>query len=370
MTRVFHFLPIFCLIVVSECLAHAAPDQEEWIVAVRRGGAIEFISPATLQTIGRIRFSFDRGSSGLNGVFAGSDRSTLYIEGPGPIPGSSDFRGCCSLFSIDLTNLRTRMVASIWGSRSREAVVVSEGSVYPATALTGTADIKGMGNDQAHLSPDRKVLFGVRNFGGPALDVYDLALRKIVRNLIPEGNESYSWATGIWGDERFYFYAATRDGAGRLWTVTPKSRRLGEGVVVHAFPGTGCTNTFLAGLATSGDRLFLYEMFGGKLDRRCQCGEQMMGGIWIVDPTTGRLLNQAAPELYFSQLISNRTGSELYGLTSGHADSQEPVTLVRIDARTGQILQSRLLDTDFWWITTARLSVVPTGDIQAVLTSP
>jgi hypothetical protein len=359
--------PIFCLITLIGCLTHATTEQENWIITVRGAGVVEFISPASLQTIGRIHFSVAPDSSGLNGVFASADGSMLYIEGPGSIAGSPNPKGCCSLYSIDLATLQTKMVASIWGSRSREAVVISEGLVYPASALTAHAAIRGMSNARLHLSPDRRWLFGVRNFRGPALDIYDLAREEIVRTLIPGGDKAYSWADGIWAGNSFYFYAATSHAAGRLWTLSPESTQLGEGVAIPAFSHEGCTDDFLAEIAASEDRVFLYEWFGGKMDRRRRCGEQIPGGAWIVDPTTGRLLNQVAPTLHFSKLISNQTRTELYGLTSGHADSQEPVTLVRIDAHTGRVLQSRALDRDFWWIATARLKVVPSGDVQADL---
>jgi hypothetical protein len=359
--------PIFCLITLIACLTHATTAQENWIITVRRAGVVEFISPATLQTFGRIHFSVAADTSGLNGVFASADGSMLYIEGPGSMAGSPNPKGCCSLYSIDLATLQTKVVASIWGSRSREAVVTSEGLLYPASALTAHAAIRGMSNARLHLSPDRRWLFGVRNFRGPALDIYDLAREEIVRTLTPGGDEAYSWADGIWAGNSFYFYAASPHAAGRLWTLSPESTQLGEGVAIPAFSHEACRDDLVAEIAASEDRVFLYEWFGGKIDRRRRCGEQIPGGAWIVDPTTGRLLNRVAPKLHFSKLISNQTGTELYGLTSGHADSQGPVTLIRIDARTGRVVQSRALDRDFWWIATARLKVVPSGDVQADL---
>jgi hypothetical protein len=46
--------------------------------------------------------------------------------------------------------------------------------------------------------------------------------------------------------------------------------------MVPAFPDTGCTDKVPAEIAASEDHLFLYEVFGGKIDRRRQCGEQML----------------------------------------------------------------------------------------------
>jgi hypothetical protein len=345
-------------LISASWLAQAAVD--DWIVTVGRAGTVEFISPTTLQTAGRIRF--DVGPAGLNGIFASPDPSLLYIEGP----TSENPNACCSLFSLSLATLQTRMVAWIWGSRSREAVVISEGTVYTAASIAESATVKDTGTDQLHLSPDREWLFGVRNFRGPVLDVYDLAGGQLARSLTPGGDGAYSWANGIWDGDQFYFYALSHDGAGRLWTVAPDSAQLGAGVAVPAL-NTSCPGDYYAGMASAAGRLFVYQTFGGKVDPIRECGEQTPGGAWVIDPATGRVLDRVAPELQFSKLIASRSGSELYGLTFGHNNSQTPVTLVRIDARTGRLLQTRTLHTDAWWITEAQLSVVPAGYAQAHL---
>jgi hypothetical protein len=41
------------------------------------------------------------------------------------------------------------------------------------------------------------------------------------------------------------------------------------------------------------------------------------------------------------------------------------VKLVRMDARDGQVLQLRTLDTERWTISIAPLLLAPTGDVQA-----
>jgi hypothetical protein len=84
---------------------------------------VHLIDPATLQTIGQIQISLAPGSAGLNGISAGVGGSTLYVEGPLP----SDPRGCCVLYTIDLTTLQTKVAAGIPGSGTRNSLVSSEG---------------------------------------------------------------------------------------------------------------------------------------------------------------------------------------------------------------------------------------------------
>ena len=84
----------------------------------------------------------------------------------------------------------------------------------------------------------------------------------------------------------------------------------------------------------------------------------------VLDPGTGQLSRQIAPNLHFSALVSDRTGSELYGLSAEDPNWKLPAELVRIDARDGRILQFRHLDPGFWRITVAPLRIVPSGDVQ------
>jgi hypothetical protein len=58
---------------------------------------------------------------------------------------------------------------------------------------------------------------------------------------------------------------------------------------------------------------------------------------------------------------------ELYGLSYGAAGTLAPVELVRIDAENLKVLQERVLDTDYWWIVTASLYSVPSGNVWAFL---
>ena len=86
-----------------------------------------------------------------------------------------------------------------------------------------------------------------------------------------------------------------------------------------------------------------------------------------MNPAEPRLAVQAAPDLHFWMLIPNRGGSEFYGITSEAPETQAPAQLVRVDARNGNVLRYRSLDSDYWWITTAPLGSMPSGDVSVRL---
>jgi hypothetical protein len=229
----------------------------------------------------------------------------------------------------------------------------------------GGERIKGSG--QLHLSPDGRWAFEVVSFRGPALYVYDLG-QNVTRKLTPIGLQGDWWPSGVWSGDRFYFYARKGDGsAARLWAVSPEATELGEGVSVEPFwQVTGCRESPDVQLMAAGGNLFVYEIFGWKLDRRTECHAQISGGAWLLEAGTGQLLLQLVPNLHFSALISDRAQPVLYGLTTEDPDWRGPVELVRIDARDGRVLQSRVLDSDFWRISIAPVRLAPTGDVQAL----
>jgi hypothetical protein len=187
-----------------------------------------------------------------------------------------------------------------------------------------------------------------------------------IHHLVPTGLEGDWWPSGTPSGGRFYFYAAKGDGsAARLWTVSADTAVLGPGIAVETFGQVpGCSQSRLEEITAAGGSLFVYEAFGFKIDRRNTCQTLIPGGAWQLDPGTGRLLRQIAPHLHFSALIPDRVEPVLYGLASG-PDWQAPVELVRIDARDGRVVESRLLDVDVWRVATAPLRTAPTGDVRA-----
>jgi len=182
--------------------------------------------------------------------------------------------------------------------------------------------------------------------------------------LVPPKLNDAGWATGTWGDENFYFFVGDNTGPGRLWTVSPRTAQLNPGIDVEAFGRlAGCRQPASMDIVSVGPRVFLYETFGHKLDRRDGC-PGVPGGAWLVDPVTGQLSHHIAPDLYFFTLLPDSDGATLYGLAApGDANWSAPVPLVRINAADGRILQSRLLDRGVWHVALAPLRVVPQGDV-------
>jgi hypothetical protein len=341
-------------------LAAAPLYSRTMIVAAGRSGVIEIIDPFTLVTAGRIPFHIAPGGAGLNGVSVSSDGRQIYVEGPTP----DEPKACCFLYSIDLATLQTKVAGTIPGASSRDSLLLSGGVMHPAASIIDKAAVSSMREDLKLLSPDGRWLFGVRSFRGPLLDIYDVAGKSLVRQLSPSGLTGNWSPRGAWSGDRFYFYASGDDGSGRLWTVGPADSQLSEGAPVPSLDqATRCPGFADKGLAAAGGNLFLYERFGYKLDRRVGCRSAIPGGAWIVDPSTGQLTKQIAPNLHFADLIASEGGSEFYGLAPGDAHWQSPVELVRIDAHTGEVLGSRMLDSGFWRFAVAGLNIVP-GDVR------
>ena len=257
------------------------------------------------------------------------------------------------------------MAASVLGSRSRNSFVVSNGLVYVATALTPNGIPRDMTGDRLHLSPGGRWLFGVKSFRGPALDVFDVGRGQVVRQLTPEGLDGDWWPTGTWSGDRFYLYAANGNGSGRLWSISADTPLLGAGATVAPVGRiSGCSDQSSKAVTAAAGNLFIYEEFGFKVDRRNGCVGPVPGGAWVVDPATGQLTRQIAPDLHFSVLLSDQAGSALYGLSPGGPDWEFPAQLVRIDPSDGGILQSRYLDPGFSRMAIAPVRAVPSGDIR------
>ena len=204
-----------------------------------------------------------------------------------------------------------------------------------------------MSNDRLHVSPDGHCLFGVRSFRGPALDVDDLVQGSLVRQLMRTRLEGDWFPSGAWSGDHFYFYASKDDGSSaRLWMVSRSKTDLVEGIAVDPIVQSLCCppNSFaLEEIAATRNNLFVYEVFGFIGDRRIGCSNLVQGGAWLVDSSNGQLLDHVASDLHFSVLIPEQEEPALYSLSSWGPNWESPVKLVRMDARDGQVLQSRTL---------------------------
>lgn len=361
-----HILFAAALVVLLTCSGLPAQDWKNFVLAARWGGVIEVIDPVTLETVSRIHFDV-RNTTGLNGVAASADGTMLCVEGP--ITGPEGSGNCCYLYAIDLATLRAKKVAGIWGTQSRRAFVVSNGIVYRTSEIFASGALEGRGSGQLYFDPADRLLYGVRISRGLALDVYDLTQGTVIRRLAPTGLDGDWLPSGAWSGNKFYLYAARSDGSGaRLWTVAANAAQLEPDVAVEAFGQTsGCSHVRLERITAAGGNLFVYEVFGSKIDRRDGCGKDVPGGAWLVNPETGQLLRHDAPQLHFTALVPEPTEPVLYGLAAeGGSSRKAPVELVRIDARDGHVMQSRVLDVDYWWIAVAPLRIVRSGEVQVV----
>ena len=351
MKRAFLTLGLFALIGSSP---FQAQDPRNVILAARRSGDVEFIDSQTLQTLGSMHFSLPVPTSGLNGVSLGADGSTVFVDGPMP----SDPHSCCVLYAVDLATFQAKIVASIPGTASRDSLIRSDGIVYPAARLIPGNPIRRISDNLLHLSPGGQWLFGVKSFRGPAIETYDLTRGGAHQELRPVGLTGDWWPTGAWLGGLFYLNVRS-DSGGRLWTVTPGTIQLDAGVPLTQ--PNGCSPTSISGITAAGGKLFLYETFGFKVDQTNACRGSAPGGMWTVDPATGRLSEKLATDYRFTYLLSDRQGAALYGLDPGSPYWESNVRLVRIDPATGNTLATRALDADFWRIAVVPMAAPPSG---------
>ena len=164
-----------------------------------------------------------------------------------------------------------------------------------------------------------------------------------------------------------YYLYGHRKASGELWRVKADGSAL-ETPVKVSFPDAApeC-ELHDQGLLGAGGRLFLFERFGSKGDRRAGCTKHISGGLFAVDAQTGKLTARFASELHFAQVISGADGQELYGI-----DVRDPgwssVALVRLNAATGQTLAQRDLAPDVWFIALATIpeEFMPRGQVEAI----
>jgi hypothetical protein len=338
-------------------------NSKTFMIAARRTGDVEFLDPATLETVSRIHIDVNPKNIGLNGVFVNEDGSTIYVEGP----NLGDEKMCCSLYSINLATLEMKLETFFPGSHPREQFVFVDGVRYQPAHLTPDGIINAGGNWQFHRAPNESALIGLTS--SPEIAIYDPSAGAGLRKLESPDLGKEWIASGTWSGDNFYLYA-NKFGQpdARVWTLSINTTQLDSGVTVEPHGEVpGCRRETFEAVTAAAGNLFLYELFGGKFDRRPGCDQQIPGGAWLLDPTTGHLVKHVAPDLYFSQLIPDRTQPILYGLSEDGKNIYESIKLARIDAHDGRVLQIRALDSDLWRIVTAPLQTVPITDAHIVL---
>ncbi len=242
-----------------------------------------------------------------------------------------------------------------------------DGIRYQPDHLAPDGIIYAGGNWQFHRAPNGSALIGLTST--PEIAIYDPTAGATIRKLRPPDLGEDWWPSGTWSGDNFYLYA-NKFGQpdARIWTLSINTTQLDGGVTVEPHGEVpGCRRETFEAVTSAGGNLFLYESFGGKFDRRPGCDQKIPGGAWLLDPSTGRLLKHIAPDLYFTEIIPDRTQPILYGLSADGDNFYESVKLARIDARDVRVLQTRTLDSDFWRIITAPVQTLPTTDAHIAL---
>jgi hypothetical protein len=340
-------------------------NAQSALLAAHRGGRVEVLDTTTLQSLGSIKVLPQ--ASGV-----ASDGTGILFLSAGLAP---EYTGCCALYAVDL---RTRVMTKLLEPASGIAVSPDGQHVLTQRGNTGIEAFSvqtmqrepaiprstGPGVYNLRFSSDGRLLFGVSNFPMPTLDIFDFDRRELVQRFaVPQSLA----LLGAWVSNTYYLYGY-RKGAGELWRVKADNSALEDPVKID-FPyvAPGC-NSQVQEMFGTGTRLFLYELFGAKGDRRDGCGREIPGGLLSVDPQTGRILAHLAPDFHFASLISSPDGKELYGIDVRDT-SWSSVGLVRLSAATGEVLAMRDLPPDVWFINLATIpkEFLPSGSLEVTI---
>lgn len=321
------------------------------LLAANRAGNVEVFDAVTLDSLGSMKILPQ-----TNGVASDGKGVVFLLEGIG-----ADFEGCCALYAMDVkTRHMTKLIepaSEIAISPDRHHVLTQRGAVGVEIFSTQTLEQEpGIARSVApgvytlRFSPDGRLLFGVSNFPTSSLDILDFDGRKLVQRFtVPRDLV----VQGTWVNDTFYLYGY-RKANGQLWRVKADNSALNEVAKIN-FPNavTECAMQSQE-VAAAGNRLFVYEQFGGKLDRRGGCASEIPGGLFPIDLKTGRVKEHLLPEIHFASLISNGNGKEMYGIDVRDTNWTS-VGLVRLNAITGEILARRNLSPDVWVIDVATI---------------
>lgn len=340
-----------------------ARENRTVLLAAHRAGRVEVLDPITLLSLGSIKVLPQ-----ANGVT--SDRTGVLFLREGLAP---EFQGCCALYAV---NLKTREMTKLLEPASDVAVSPDGQHVLTQRGNVGIEafSVRTLQREPAisrsiapgvytlRFSPDGRMLFGVSNFPAPTLDILDFDRRKLVQRFTISQDLT---VLGAWVSNAYYLYGY-RKGTGQLWRVNADNSAL-EGPVKIDFPDLASECKMQEQeILGAGGRLFLYELFGSKGDRRDGCARKIPGGLFSVDPQTGGILAHLAPEFHFASLISGVDGKELYGIDVRDT-SWSSVGLVRLNAITGEVLAKRNLTSDVWFIDLATVpsELLPSGPVEA-----
>jgi hypothetical protein len=327
------------------------------LIATRRNRRVDFFDIRSFDLLGS--FAIHNLAHSLS---VSPNGRTIYLQQAAAPNGNS----CCALFSLDLaTRVMCPMIEpSNFGVPTPDGLKVftQRGNVgievFDANTLVRLPTIQAPGNYRLSVSPDSRWLFGTTSWRGPSVDIFDLKSGTLARRLVlPKG----SLPSGAWLGEKFYVHALV-GGRSHLWTVTPEAQTLGSPVEFDLPNLPESRGPTFLDLLAGGNHLFLFEVYGHKLDPR-RSGPSLGGGIFVISPSNGNVLSHLAPTIQFSRLVVSKDGRNLYGIDSGQLAWNGPVRLLKLDTEQGSTLAQRSLDTDVWFIAQAQVpkQLIPRG---------
>jgi hypothetical protein len=337
-------------------LAASAGAGESVLLASGRGGWIEAIDLRTLETVSRIRVP-----EMTESVASDTSGQRLFVAAP-----SGPGKGCCALFAMDPQSMQLSFLvepalsATVTAGRlftQRGAVGIE---VFDLQNLKRQPAVKAPGNYRLRASPDGRLLFGITRFPQPSLDLFD-AERGVLIASQPLSDASS--LAGAWLGQQ-YFLLTAQSGQANLRPVNADSGKLGQAVSLSSsgsFPDCQMTPY---DIIASGGRLAIYGQFGLKSDG----ARTVPGGFVFADPGSGGVTGRFASDLTFRRMVASPDGLYLYGLDVG-SPAWRRVRIVKIEARTGQVVAEKSLDPDVWYLTTGQIPDEIRGhlDLAAIL---
>jgi hypothetical protein len=330
------------------------------LFALQRSERLHAFDAETLQHLGH----FVTGPLG-DSLGARADGRMLFL-----LQQSSDSpNSCCSLRSLDLATREMCWMSDFaaGGITMSGGLVTAGQSVFDAQALAPIPVPRR--RFYAYLaipSVDGRHTASIDRRPGPVLVFTDTASGTTRELPIPEDARQ-----GGWIDDRYVLVAAG-DGKGRLWAISPSDTSLPVPREV-TWPDADSR----VGLSfVLGSDLVTYSRFGRSLmvDLR-ERGGAVPGGA-IVIPSAGGAARRIAKDIYFTKLIPALDGRSLYAVEAGPLEGPaKPVRLLRLDAQTGKVTTSIVLNDsalfpdaafDVWSLALASVpeNLVPRGQLR------
>jgi hypothetical protein len=329
------------------------------LFALQRSERLHAFDAETLQHLGYFKTGPLGDSLGVR-----PDGRRVFLHQPQALPDGSI--GCCSLRTIDLATREMCSMSDFAGPITMGPGIVASGErLFNAQTLEEMLVPRGF--FQAYVSkfsPDGR--HTARIDRGPVLVFTDLVSR--TRKEIPIPAEARA---GDWIGSRFALIAAD-GGTGRIWLVSPADVSLtAPRTVTWPEPGARPGSTFAVGTD-----LVTHMRFGGSLMQDARERDPKTPGGLLVIPSMGGAARRIAGAIYFAALIPGQDGRSMYGMEAGPLNGPAaPVRLLRLDARTGSVLSSIVLNDSkvfpaAWWdpwslgLANVPSNLVPKGEVQ------